>query len=253
MRAADVDEVLVLLGEIVTDTKARGDALGFFAALYRQVTLEVKHGIGDNFFDDGPRMNRFVALFANRYLDAYGAYTGGREPTRAWWVAFEGVRSGRLLILQNLLLGINAHINLDLGVVTGETFEGEALDDFHADFDRVNGILGSLIPRVEDAIQRFSPLMGVLEMVGGADALEALDFSVDRARDDAWLNATLLSRQPSFLGPITTSALDKKAAFLGRLVSQPIGPVAAAVTLIRSSESADVPAIITALDGIVER
>ncbi|MDT2006700.1 hypothetical protein FXW78_22640 [Rhodococcus opacus] len=39
-------------------------------------------------------------------------------------VRVRAARSGELIILQNLLLGINAHINLDLPVVTGTTFGG---------------------------------------------------------------------------------------------------------------------------------
>ncbi len=65
---------------------------GYFPALYRQVTLTVKQGIASGSFDDGPRMDRFDA--------------------------FQGTRSGQLIILQDLLVGINAHINLDLGVAT---------------------------------------------------------------------------------------------------------------------------------------
>ena len=69
-----------------------------------------------------------------------------KSPTRVWRFAFDRSRSGGLLILQNLLLAINAHINLDLGVVAGTTFRGQALEDFHDDFNRINDILGSLIP-----------------------------------------------------------------------------------------------------------
>ena len=45
MRAKTIDDVLKILAAIVADTKARQDPLGYFAALYRQVTLEVKAGI----------------------------------------------------------------------------------------------------------------------------------------------------------------------------------------------------------------
>ena len=68
MRAKTIDDVLKILAAIVADTKARQDPLGYFAALYRQVTLEVKAGIERGFFDDGQRLSRFAASFANAYL-----------------------------------------------------------------------------------------------------------------------------------------------------------------------------------------
>lgn len=249
-QASNIDEVLAILSGMIADCAGRRDPLGYFPALYRQVTLRVQAGIAQGFFDDGPRMDRFDALFANRYFAAYDAFTSGGTPTKSWQVAFQATRSGQTIILQDLLVGINAHINLDLGVVAGETFQGAALQGFHADFDRINQILAALVPPVEAVVARFSPLLGVLERLGGKDALEVLNFSMDAARDDAWLHAELLAHQPPAMWPLTVQALDRKAAFLGRLVAQPGGLVGRAVDLIRETESRDVAAVIAALDDL---
>jgi hypothetical protein len=251
MQANGINDVLQILDGIIADCKAASDPLGYFPALYRQVTLKVKQGIAAGFFDDGPRMDRFDALFANRYFAAYDALRSGGTPSRSWQVAFQSTQSGQLIILQDLLVGINAHINLDLGVAAGESFQGQALQDFHGDFDKINDILGALIPPVEAVITRFSPLLGVLEKIGGKDAVEVLDFSMDAARDDAWLHAVLLAHQPSAMWPLTVKALDGKVSFLGKVIAQPVGVVASAVRLIRDTESKDVPAIIDALNSIV--
>ncbi len=250
LQASNIDEVLAILSQIIADCAARRDPLGYFPALYRQVTLRVKAGIEQGFFDDGPRMDRFDARFANRYLAAYEAFTTGGLPSKCWQVAFGATRSGKTIILQDLLVGINAHINLDLGVAAGEAFQGAALQGFRGDFDKINQILAALVPPVEAVIARFSPLFGILERLGGRDALEVLNFSLDAARDDAWLHAELLALQPPVLWPLTIQALDRKVAFLGRLISQPGGLVGRAVELIRETESQDVPAIIAALDSV---
>ena len=251
MQANSIDDVLRILDGIIADTKAKSDPLGYFPALYRQVTLTVKQGVASGYFDDGPRMDRFDALFANRYLAAYDAWTSGGTPTQSWQVAFQGMRSGQLIILQDLVVGINAHINLDLGVVTGETFQGAALQSFHGDFNKINQILSALLPKVETTVGEFSPLLGILSRIGGQDAIAALDFSLDAARDDAWMHAVLLSLQPPETWPLTVRTIDDKVAFLGKLVAQPSGIVAQAVDLIRVTESKDVPAIIDALNSIV--
>ena len=251
MKAQSIDDVLRILDGIITACKAQSDPLGYFPALYRQVTLKVKQGIAEGFFANGPRMERFDALFANRYFAAYEAFRAGGQPSQSWQGAFEATRSGRLIILQDLLVGINAHINLDLGVVAGETFPGAQLQGFHGDFDRINDILSGLLPAVEATVGEFSPLLDVLEKIGGRDAVEVLDFSLDAARDGAWLHAVILSLQPPASWPLTVQALDAKVKLLGKLVAQPRGLVASAVGLIRDTESRDVPAIIDALNSIV--
>ena len=59
MNANTIDDVLSLLPPIIADNKKRRDPLGYFPALYRQITLQVKEGIQSGAFDDGPRMSRF--------------------------------------------------------------------------------------------------------------------------------------------------------------------------------------------------
>jgi len=56
-----------------------------------------------------------------------------------------------------------------------------------------------------------------------------------------------VSLQPAVIRALAERALDEKVAFLGRIVSQPIGPVGAAAALIRETESQDVAAVIDAL------
>ena len=41
--ANTIDDVIGILDEIIADCRSRGDRLGYFAALYRQVTLKVKY------------------------------------------------------------------------------------------------------------------------------------------------------------------------------------------------------------------
>ncbi|HEV7505570.1 MAG TPA: DUF5995 family protein [Thermoanaerobaculia bacterium] len=251
MQAQGIDDVLQILDGIIADCKAKSDPLGYFPALYRQVTLTVKKGIDTGYFDNGPRMNGFDALFANRYFAAYDAFRSGGQPTQSWQLAFDSTQSGQLIILQDLLVAINAHINLDLGVVTGETFQGLQLAGFHDDFNKINAILSDLLPAVEATVGEFSPLLEILEKIGGKDAVEVLDFSLDAARDDAWLHAQIISLQPPSSWPLTIQALDDKVEFLGKLVAQPRGLVASAVAIIRDTESKEVPAIIDALNSIV--
>lgn len=67
----DIDDVIRELDGIVHDCRRERNRLGFFAALYRTVTAEVKKGIEAGRFDDAKRMEHLDVIFANRYLDAY--------------------------------------------------------------------------------------------------------------------------------------------------------------------------------------
>lgn len=252
MQATNIDEVLEILDTIIADATASSDRLGYFAALYRQVTLEVRKGIQQGFFDDGPRMDRLDATFASRYFAAHDAWKTGGEITRSWKVAFTAMETPSSIILQDLLVGINAHINLDLGIAAAETCPGSDIQGLHGDFFKINQILANLIQPVEDVVARFSPLIGLLERVGGKDAAEVLNFSMDAARDDAWRHAVMLAHLPRIFWPMTIEALDGKVAFLGRLIANPVGIVDKAVELIKMAESDDVPAIIEALNSIIQ-
>ena len=66
------------------------------------------------------------------------------SPT-SWRVAFDAAARRRPIVLQHLLLGMNAHINLDLGV-TAATFAGpEGLATVRRDFDAINRVLADLV------------------------------------------------------------------------------------------------------------
>ena len=69
MAATDIDGVIQQLDVIIDWAHRHKSRLGYFAALYRKVTLKVKEGISEGFFEDGERMERLDVVFANRYLD----------------------------------------------------------------------------------------------------------------------------------------------------------------------------------------
>ncbi|HEX7184050.1 MAG TPA: DUF5995 family protein [Thermoanaerobaculia bacterium] len=251
MQAGNIQEVIQSLDAIIAEAKASNSRLGFFPALYRQVTLEVQRGIDRGFFDNGPRMERFDTTFANRYFAALTAWQAGGTPTRSWKVAFTAMENPEEIILQDLLVGMNAHINLDLGIAAAQICPGDAIQDLQGDFFKINQILAALIQGVQAVIGRFSPLINLLERVGRRDAAEVLNFSMDVARQDAWNHAVILAHQGPALQALTIEALDGKVSFLGKLIANPIGIVGKAVELIGMSESDDVPAIIDALNSVV--
>ena len=125
--AATIDEVIAQLDEVIDRARREGSRVGYFPALYRKVTVAVKEGIAAGRFEDGQRMERLDVVFANRYLEAMAAWRAGEPPTRSWQLSFEAAGRWWPIVLQHLLLGMNAHINLDLGVAAARTAPGAEL------------------------------------------------------------------------------------------------------------------------------
>lgn len=249
--AQTIDQVIVQLDQIIATAIQQQSRIGLFAALYRQVTLKVREGIAAGTFQDGPRMARLDTIFASRYLDALATWQASGTPSQCWAYAFDATKRTDLIILQHLLLGINAHINLDLGIAAAQTCPGAAIVELHDDFNRINQILGSLTDSVKLVIAQFSPLIHLLDHFGASIEDEMVNFSMTIARDDAWQHAQLLAALPSALHASTISVLDDKATFLARLVAEPGRALTLVLDAIHLRESTDLPAIIRALNSIV--
>ncbi|GAA4547362.1 DUF5995 family protein [Amycolatopsis samaneae] len=252
MTARNIDEVVAALAGIVRDARAAGDRAGFFAALYRQVTVEVRAAIHSGQFDDGPRMDRFDTLFGNRYFDARDAWLRDRGGPRCWRTAFGLLPDRDTIIVQHLLLGVNAHINLDLAIAAADTCPGPAIHGLRRDFMLINDILARVVLAVQKAIDEVSPYLWLLDRLGGRTDERILDFSIRRARLEAWHNAVLLAGQRGADREATIDLLDVRTAVLARLIARPENLFRAAMEVIRSAEETDVSAVVTRLDHAFE-
>lgn len=244
-----VEDVLDSLDAIIAQALQVGNRVGYFAAIYRKVTAKVAEGIATGFFDDGERMQRLDVAFATRYLSALALHQQRKKPTRSWEFAFEAAATSRPIILQHLLLGINAHINLDLGIAAAETAPGEALPGLRRDFDRINEILAVLLGGIERDLAEVSPWIGLLGRIGGRHDDEIVRFSIEVARSEAWRFATELAplARRDWGGPI--GARDARVTRLARAVLNP-GLLTGGLLLIRAGESTDVRRNIEALDRV---
>jgi hypothetical protein len=253
MAADNIDDVVDALAGIVRDATREADRAGYFAALYRQVTVEVRRSIHTGLFDDGARMDQFDTLFGNRYFDAYDAWRRDRSGPRCWREAFGLFHDADAVIIQHLMLGVNAHINLDLAIAAAETSPGEAIHGLRRDFLLINDILAQVVLAVQSAVGAVSPYLWLLDRFGGRTDEQILDFSIRRSRQEAWDNAVLLAGQSGTQRERTIELLDVRAALLARLIARPGGLVRPAIQLIQSTESDDVPAVIAHLDRALEQ
>ncbi|MEM9340712.1 MAG: DUF5995 family protein [Bacteroidota bacterium] len=186
MQAQTIDEVIQLLDEIIENAKKENNPAGYFAALYRKVTKRVKEGILNKEFEDGARMEKLDVLFANRYLEAHHTFFNGDVPTQSWQVAFHNTSRFWPIVLQHLLWGINAHINLDLGIAAAETVAGGSLEELKKDFDQINDLLAELVGEVQNELSQIWPVLKYILALSDSIDNFFINFSMERARDGAW-------------------------------------------------------------------
>jgi len=193
MQAKTIDQVIEGLNDIIEVAKKENSCIGYFPALYRKVTKSVKEGIEKGAFDNGPRMEKLDVIFANRYLKAYEEFSKNEKPTESWQIAFEKTNHYWPITLQHLLWGMNAHINLDLGIAAARVAPGEAIHGLKDDFDKINGLLASLVGEVEEELSEVWPtLKKILKLSGKIDDF-LVNFSMKAARDEAWRFAVKLA------------------------------------------------------------
>ena len=186
MLPTTIDEVIEQLDLIINKSIGDESRLGYFPSLYRKVTLKVKEKIADGYFDDNERMEKLDVIFANRYLEAYHNLHEVKSYTRSWRLSFDNTKSWSPLVIQHLLLGMNAHISLDLGIAAAEVSQGKDIQMLHSDFLKINKILSSLVDEIQDQLSGMWPLLKPIDWIAGRMDESIANFGMDIARDAAW-------------------------------------------------------------------
>jgi hypothetical protein len=239
MPARTIDEVIAQLDEVIARSRRERSRLGYFAILYRNVTVKVKEGIQAGAFEDGARMERLDVIFANRYLDAYDSYRRGAPTSKCWLASFRAADNWFPIVLQHLLLGMNAHINLDLAVAAAETAPGAQIDALNPDFNRINDILGAMIGDVQDRLARVSYYMTFVDRLGGRTDETLMNFSINRAREASWRMAVRLARMTPAERAREIEEIDARVALLARVIQYPGIGLRTVNILVRFSEGRD--------------
>ena len=245
--AKTIDEVIEYLDEIIARSQREKSRFGYFATLYRNVTVEVKRGIAAGRFEDGPRMERLDVNFANRYLTALDCYQRGEPASRCWITSFKAVSVWPPIVLQHLLMGMNAHINLDLGVAAAITCPGDQLPPLKQDFNEINNILSAMIEGVQFKLGQISHWMVILEKVGGRTERKIMNWSIDRARDAAWSVAERFAPLTTEQMDTAIEKLDGEVEFLASLIRHPGWLISMGNFVVRLSEPRSATKIIEIL------
>ncbi len=254
--ATTLDGVVDAIGSVIDWSISTSSRLGFFAALYKRITIAVRVAVQQGAFEDGPRMERFDVTFANRYFEALNGYFHpGRfgRPTRSWKVTFDAASRPEPIMVQHMFAGINAHIGLDLGIAAQTIGSGTQIRALQEDFNRINAVLASQVNGIVEDINELSPALADVYAVLKQHQIFVINEALRTFRDDAWRFASLLAAEPSFVRPATIWVRDRRVAHQAQLIFDPpglVGLIQWAVDAIAARESRDVVKNIRVLDEI---
>ena len=237
-----IEQVIERLNGILDDALRQQARIGYFAALYERVTTNVRRAlVAGNVFQDNPRMEGLDVVFANRFLAAWDQHSSGGTPTQSWQAAFTLLDDPGPLVVQHLLVGMNAHINLDLGIAAATVAPNPAaLQSLWPDFKKINEVLARLVKVVEDELGQISPRLQRIEEIAPGLEDRLFDFGIDVARDYAWTLAQELGRTPRDGWGAVIAARDAEVAALGRALYPLHGIPGHVQNWIHAAESSDI-------------
>ncbi|MCL1587073.1 MAG: DUF5995 family protein [Actinomycetia bacterium] len=240
-----LDDVIVDLDTIIDRAIDDRSELGIFPAMYRVVTVGVRDAVRVGFFDHNDAMAQLSVVFADRYLDAYDAMRHDRPLTESWQVAFAAAMDGqRRMVVQHLMSGMTAHINLDLGIATARVAANDP-DSMYVDFFRVNQMLYEQLNGFQQMLNSVSSRMGWLDTIGGTLDERLAKIGIGGARERAWRLALNLINNPDRSDEII-SARDHETAHLEGLILEGVVRIRTVSWFIASTEPSDVRVVINA-------
>lgn len=245
-----IDGVKEKLDQVVDWSLEAKSRLGYFAALCRRMLLQLEEEIEAGRFDHGRRVERMMLASVNRYLEALRAYRENAALSLAWKETFETTQARRLLVFQDLLLGLNASINFDLGIAAADVLRPGQILAMEEDFGRLEETFCSLASQVRREIHGISPWLKPLDRLSKRKPHRFAQFNLSVACQSAWKVARDLASLNSQQKQELIHVLDRRVANLVRLpegrgfLQRPL------IWLARKRESSDVRRNIQALAHI---
>lgn len=183
---SQIDQAVADLDDVIQWSIEHKNRNGYFAALYKNITLRVKAAIQEGQFDDGERMIDFIDVFAGYYIHPHRLYRQGKLPrTDPWYDVFHAGKQ-KLTVMQHLLLGVNTHINYDLANTSVTICPGTSLLNLCNDYVHINSILHQAVSHVEKDIYSLSPLLSLLSKIFPKLNKKVLNFSLNVSRSKSW-------------------------------------------------------------------
>jgi len=204
------------------------DHRAVFTNTYLLLTEEIKRYLKKpGFFDDRRYLIWQITEFANFYFRTLENDRAGRPVPEAWRIAMDAADSDGVNGGQDMLLGINAHVQRDMAYVVAEL--GIRFPDGRSrkpDHDRVNDILNSAYEKiVRSNARRYDSILYLtnadwdpLDNLAGLEAVKGW-------REGVWRNAErLLNARTQAERDLVSQTIEGNAATWATLMATPQVP-----------------------------
>ena len=211
-RTPALDRVIERMDRRVEVLRRAGDRRERFLLMYRTFKNELRRNLREGRFRDPAWSEAICCRMAEMYFEADEAYR--EDPVSApdpWALCFDSAVEKRTNLLQDMLLGMNAHINYDLPLCTydvmerfGDTEElavrAEASLRFrqllrrrYYDFLLINEIAWESIPLIQDVVcERFNRLLKYADLLSFGYTRRVTERIICEYRDRAWAHTLVL-------------------------------------------------------------
>ena len=206
LRPAGVEETLDCMTAALAYFHERDDYRAVFLAAYRVITTQMQTAIrstGHPFFHDPQWMSRVVGTFATLYFRSLRTFERPFSEERAWKLAHGLAISKSSTVLQDVLLGVNAHIKYDLPVALEQNLHDVAhnqreLSMRRRDHERANLLLARSITTLRSTIpHNYGGSLGVFDRGILRVDVPVADMVGRYNRWRVWTDAVSLLRAPS--------------------------------------------------------
>jgi hypothetical protein len=173
------------------------DHRGVFATTYLELTKAIRQLLDDepNIVADPEYLYFEDALFANFYFEEIEDWDQGEPVAPAWRIAFQQAKSGQITGAQEMLLGINAHVQNDMPLVIAALGVRESDGTSRKpDHDAMNEALNrGYAPVVKAVRDRYDPTMSLTNPDGLVTIDDIVGLELARVwREQVWRNAERL-------------------------------------------------------------
>jgi hypothetical protein len=221
---------IACIDQEITQMKALKDRLGcdhraVFDTTYLVLTQTLRNTMAadPHFFDDPDWLYYEDAEFGHLYFSTMAAYDAGQKVAPAWQIAFDTAKRGGVSAVQDMLLGINAHVQNDMPYMLAAVGLREPDGATHKpDHDRFNEVLrrafGPVIQAVsafDASVPVFAPGWTSLDDLAGLQGVMAW-------REVVWREAEqLLNAKTPRQRQLVEDAIAENAALTARLIAAP--------------------------------
>lgn len=223
------DQVIDRMQMLIQHWEQSSDQEAVFLNCYLMMTRNMVAAINQQEFQDSEWVNRLLRHFADYYFTALDAYQ--RDPVSApgvWQLAHNAASDTNISAFQNLLLGVNAHINYDLVLALVDILrpEWENLSESqritrYSDHCHVNNVIGRTVDAVQN--QLLDPNMPLMELIdkllGPVDEI-IVSHLITHWRETVWEHALrLLAAQDADEQARLAGHIHDEALKIGELIS----------------------------------